>query len=96
MKIRCVVLFPSRQQLSSEFSSLSEATLPRTQAVQTGRVVLVREGGSVPNCCHIHKIEKWGKIENILLKIPEGQLSQGVLLDVTLEADLVVRKGSWS
>lgn len=45
MKIRCFVLFPSRQLLSSEFSSVSDASLHRTHAVQTGRVVLVQEEG---------------------------------------------------
>lgn len=41
-KIRNVSLFPSRQLLSPEYSSVSEATLPRTPAVQTGRVVLIQ------------------------------------------------------
>lgn len=45
MKIRCFVLFPIRWLLSSEFSSVSDATLHRTYAAQPGRVVLVQEEG---------------------------------------------------
>lgn len=63
MKIKCFVLFPSRQLLSSEFSSVSDATLHRTHAIQTERVVLVQEeGGDLSQ-----NRKKWGIIENILL-----------------------------